>query len=64
LSIEVKHRKKLPDWLKDAMDQAQESNPGNQLPVVILHENRMPYGDSLIQMRLSDFIDYFDPKEG
>lgn len=62
LSIEVKHRKKLPDWLKDAMDQAQQSNPGGQLPVVILHEHRMPFGDSLVQMKLSDFIDYFDPK--
>ena len=35
LSLEVKHRKSLPDWLHDAIDQAVQSMKGHQLPAVI-----------------------------
>lgn len=59
LSLEVKHRKALPAWLADAMDQAQKSKQGEQLPMVILHEKQMRYEDSYAVVRLSDFVDWF-----
>ena len=37
LAVEVKTRKSLPAWLKNALDQA-ERNAGGKLPVVVLHE--------------------------
>lgn len=37
-SIEVKTRKRLPDWLQDALDQAERNALPDTLPVVVLHE--------------------------
>lgn len=55
LSIEVKHRKSLPDWIKDAMDQAEKSNSsGKKLPIVILHEKHMKFDNSFVMVRLKD----------
>jgi hypothetical protein len=59
LSLEVKHRKTLPAWLHDAMDQAVKSDKGNQLPMVVLHEKQMEYGNSYAVIRLNDFVEYF-----
>lgn len=59
LSLEVKHRKKLPEWIHDAMRQAQASMKPNQLPTVVLHENRTNHKDDLVVIRLGDFIDWF-----
>lgn len=56
LSIEVKHRKSLPGWLHDAMDQALKSMKKGQRPVVILHEKGQKYEDCYCIVRLSDFI--------
>lgn len=59
LSIEVKHRKKLPNWIADAMSQAQASQRGEQLPIVVLHENRQRFDDAYVVIRLQDFEDWF-----
>jgi len=59
LSIEVKHRKSLPSWLWDAMDQAQASKVEDQLPIVVLHEKSQKYSECFVLMRLDDFTDYF-----
>lgn len=59
LSPEVKHRKELPFWLHDAMAQAEASKDGEQLPIVVLHEKQMEYGQSFVVIRLRDFVDYF-----
>lgn len=56
LAIEVKHRDALPDWILDAMRQAEASRRGEQIPVVILHQKGMAYEDSLTIVRLSDMI--------
>ena len=62
LSIEVKHRKSLPSWIHDAMDQAQASKRGEQLPVVILHGKNMEYRNSMVLVRLDDFCEWYgDP---
>ncbi len=41
LSVEVKSRKKLPEWISKAMKQAEDSAAGGKLPVVVLHQDRM-----------------------
>ncbi len=53
LSVEVKHRRKLPQWLKDALDQAASSAEG-RLPIVILHERGQRHDEDIVLMRLED----------
>ena len=59
LSLEVKHRKTLPAWLADAMQQAEASRRGDQLALVVLHQERQAIGDSYAVVRLQDFQDWF-----
>jgi len=59
LSFEVKHRKALPAWIHDAMNQAEMSKKGNQLPIVILHQNRMKYEEGFVVLRVKDFLNWF-----
>ena len=58
LSIECKSRKKLPAWIEDAMKQAEASAKDGQLPVVVLHQDRAPYAESLVVLRLEDFASH------
>ena len=58
LSIEVKSRKALPAWLLGALSQAQAASKDGKMPVVVLHQDRTPYTESLVLLRLSDFVDY------
>jgi len=53
--VEVKHRKTIPRWLLEAVDQAQASAQDDQLPVVVLHGSGMPHDRDLVVMRLGDF---------
>jgi len=55
-SIEVKERMTLPVWLHDAMNQAEMSKRGDQIPLVILHQARQKFDQSFAVMRLSDLI--------
>lgn len=60
LSIEVKHRRSLPDWLHDAMDQAVKSKrTPEHMPLVILHEHRQKIDDAYCVIKLADLVDYF-----
>ncbi len=54
LSIEVKHRKELPAWLRDAMDQAVKSARPGQTPVAILHEHGTRHAGDVCMIRLAD----------
>jgi len=58
LSVEVKSRKSLPAWLLGALDQAHAACEDHKMPVVVLHEDRTPYTESLVVLRLNDFADY------
>ena len=58
LSIEVKSRKSLPAWLLDAIEQAQAASEDGRLPVAVLHQDRTPYRDALVVIRLEDFTNY------
>ena len=64
ISFEVKHRKKLPDWLHDAMDQAEASavigeEGEDKLPVVVLHEKGRHHCKDFVVMRARDFRFWF-----
>lgn len=52
-SFEVKHRKSVPAWIHDAMDQAEKSATENT-PVVVLHENGQLIEDCFCVLRLRD----------
>lgn len=59
LSVECKHRKTLPKWLKDALEQAKRNAEEQQLPVVILHEHGARHDDDLVLLSLGDFQKWF-----
>ena len=59
LAVECKHRRKLPDWLQDAMRQAAWHSGPQKLPVVVLHEAGARHNDNLVVMRLTDFRAWF-----
>jgi len=60
LSVEVKHRAQLPEWLLDAMEQAVRNCPeADKLPILVLHEQGQRYGQSLVVMRLDAFCEWF-----
>ena len=59
LSIECKYRKSLPEWIKDAMRQAEASARPRQMPCVILGEKGQKADDALIIFRLSDARDHW-----
>ena len=58
LSIEVKSRKALPAWLLGALNQAQAASKNGKVPVGVLHQDRAPYAESLVMLRLEDFAGY------
>jgi len=55
---EIKHRRRLPQWLKDASAQA-NGCAGGRLPLVILHEAGQRHDNDLVMMRLADFENWF-----
>jgi len=57
-SIEVKHKKKLPEWLHDAHDQAvKSSSKRKKVPVVILHETGKPHSKDYVVLQMRDFLE-------
>ena len=59
LAIEVKHRKRLPKWLREAMCQAKASSGLSRLPIVVLHEAGQRHDEDLVMLALGDFVDWF-----
>lgn len=59
LSVECKHRKGVPKWLRTAVSQALAAVRGEQLAVSIIHQHGSRHGDDLVVMRLSDFQAWF-----
>lgn len=72
LALEIKTRKQIPEWLEEAMQQAEACWADEaslieasgaldkpRLPVAIVHEDFRGYGHSLVFMRLSDFESRF-----
>ena len=55
LAIECKSRRKLPDWLHSAMQQAVNAATDEQTPIVILHEVGRHSANDLVVLRMQDF---------
>jgi len=60
-SIEVKHRKNLPEWLHSAMEQA-IIEAEHRVPMVVLHEKQMKYEDCYVIVRLKHFKEIVNDK--
>ncbi len=60
-AIEVKHRKRLPALLAEAMSQAVAAQRDGQVPLVVLHETGRHQGNDLVVLRMSDWIDLHGP---
>jgi len=54
-ALEVKYRKRLPEWIKDAMSQARASVRGDQWPVVVLVERG---GEMLCVVDPKDLVEW------
>jgi len=59
LALEIKHRRRLPQWLKDALAQAKSGADEQRLAIVVLHESGQRHADDLVVLRLGDFQDWF-----
>ena len=59
LSIEVKSRKQIPQWIRDAIAQSKKNAKPDQLPILILHEHGQRYSGDLVVLALADFEDNF-----
>ncbi len=60
LSIECKHRRALPAWIADALDQAAAASDGRKrLPIVVLHEAGQRHGSDVVMLTLADWVDWF-----
>lgn len=57
LSLEVKHRKKIPALIVSAYDQARR-NAGGKVPVVVLHAAGSPRYMAVLE--LADLVDLID----
>ncbi|NGX46223.1 MAG: hypothetical protein K940chlam2_01410 [Chlamydiae bacterium] len=57
LSIEVKHRKKLPVLITKFMGQAVAACSDEKIPCVVMHEGGAHHTDDLVIMRLYDLED-------
>ena len=62
-SVEVKHWQTLPNWLHEAMEQAEKSVRGNKIPIAVLHETGTKYDKALTVVRLGDMIKLYQKLE-
>ena len=57
LSIEVKHRNKLPRFVVNGMSQAKAAASPEKIPCFVMHEHGQSHYDDLAVMRLGDLKD-------
>lgn len=56
LVIEAKHRKRLPRWLLEAVEQAERAKRSGQMAIAVLHQHGQRYDQALVVMRLQEFL--------
>lgn len=59
LSVECKSRRRLPTWLKAALQQAKVNAPAGRLPLVVLHQVGQRHDGDLVLLSLADFEEWF-----
>lgn len=57
LQVQVKHRKRLPLWLTEALNKVRAATNDQQLGIVVLHEHGKR--DDLIVLSLADWQQWF-----
>lgn len=56
-AIEIKHRKRLPKWALDCLQQARDGKTATgKLPITVMAGKGMDTNDYLVVTRLADFI--------
>jgi len=60
LAIEVKHRSRLPAWIREALEQATACAAADQFPIVVLHQLGDRYGRACVMMELDTFRRMFN----
>ena len=55
----MKTRRKLPQWLRAAVEQAQRNADDGGVPLVVLHETGRRHDNDVVLMRLADFERWF-----
>ena len=55
LSVEVKTRRALPGWLRDAIAQTKGNAGIAQLPIVVLHQTGTKHTGDIVCLSLADF---------
>lgn len=63
LSLEIKHRKTIPAWIHDAIDQARKSSTNGKLPVVILHESNARHDNDAVVIPLREFVEWLKQRQ-
>ena len=71
LSLEIKSWASLPQRVAEAMDQAEKAaayakrrEQRDKLPIAVIHGKSTHRGNSLVVMRLDDFLDWFGGQVG
>ena len=59
LSIEVKSRKQIPQWIRDALNQSKRNAGISELPIVILHQVGQNHNGDIVILTLADFQNWF-----
>ena len=59
IAAESMHRKRVPQWLKDAVAQARRNAGSDRLGVVVLHEHGKHAVSDLVVWSLADWLDWF-----
>lgn len=59
LSIEVKERASLPNWLIKAIVQSEANCEEGKLPIVVLHRKYDDHDKDLVIIRAKDFRDWY-----
>lgn len=62
-SVEIKHRKQLPGWVKEAVDQATQSARYEQIPIVVIHEHNKCGDDDLVCIPMRAWEQLFNEQE-
>jgi len=61
LAVEVKHRRRLPVWIAEAVASARQHAGQDRLGIAVLHEHGKH--DSLVVLSLADFREWFGETE-
>lgn len=60
IAHEAKHRKRRPNWLWEAIEQAMEGKTDGQVPIVMWHFYGYDMHDDIVTIRAEDFVRLLD----